>query len=928
MTPERWQQINQVFDEAFEQPAAERAAFLTRVCAGDEELRRRVEAMLAADAQADLLLDRPAQAVAAELLSAETSSTHESEILSGHTIGSYRLLREIGRGGMGKVYLARDERLDRRVALKLLPAGLTDDADRVARFQREARAASALNHPNILTIYDFGQDADQHYIAAELVEGRTLRALIGQPGCTLNQALDIAIQIASALAAAHAAGIVHRDIKPENVMLRTDGFVKVLDFGLAKLTELKARDWDILRTSDGETGKPTLPLSHSPILTWATRPGILMGTVAYMSPEQARGLEVDARSDLFSLGVVLYEMLTGERPFTGETPTDVLAALIEREPPALPFGLLPEKADAAVRAELQRVVSRALAKPLDKRYQTAGEMLDELKRLRQELEFATKLRGDSAAKALRARTEAGQATPADLPTSPAGQATARPDARPIFRLSYLRRHRRLAVLALVTLVLLTVGGALAARWLIKRNSALNSIAVLPFVNVGNDSQMEYLSDGLTESLIGSLSQLPSLSVMARNTVFTYKGREVDPRLVGADLKVRAVVTGRVLRQGERLLIRAELVDTANGARLWGDEYERPLADLLTLERELTREISEALRPRLRSNEQRQLTSRQSANSEAYRLYLLGRHFWSQGTRATQEKALTYYNQAIALDPGYALAYAGIANVYAVSSSQYLPPSEAIPKARQAALTALRLDETLPEAHHALALVKFFGDWDWAGAEHEYKRALELNPSFVYGYAAYANLLAHQGRYEEALRAANRAQALDPLSSNASFSLGQIFYFARQYDRALVYFQKIVDLGQNTGGGHLQLGRTLSQQGKHQQAISELRQAFALNQQHTFRSWLAYGYARAGQRDEAWQLLRELEAVAKQDWVSPVHLARIYIALGDKDRAFDWLRKAYAEHSEYLLSLGQEPVYDPLRSDPRFTEMMRGIGLTP
>jgi serine/threonine protein kinase len=388
MTPERWQQINQVFDEALAQPAAERAAFLTRACAGDAKLRRRVEAMLAADAQTDLLLDRPAQAAAAELFSAETSATQESEILSGHTIGSYRLLHEIGRGGMGKVYLARDERLDRRLALKLLPARLTGDASRVARFQREARAASALNHPNILTIYDFGQDANRHYIASEYVEGQTLRDLLNEGNLTPMQALDVAAQVASALAAAHQAGIVHRDIKPENVMLRPDGYVKVLDFGLAKLTEVRSSTDDAATLASGDSG-------------FETRTGMVLGTVSYMSPEQASGQKVDARTDLFSLGVVLYEMVTGHRPFEGRTRNHLLVAILDAEPPPLSSYL-------AAPPQLESIINRALRKDREQRYQTAKDLLADLSKLKQDLELQARLRSNSTEESqAKARTRAG-----------------------------------------------------------------------------------------------------------------------------------------------------------------------------------------------------------------------------------------------------------------------------------------------------------------------------------------------------------------------------------------------------------------------------------------------------------------------------------------------------------------------------------------
>ncbi|MGE0128010.1 MAG: protein kinase [Blastocatellales bacterium] len=921
MTPERWRQINQVFNEALALPAAERAAFLAHACAGDDEVRRRVEAMLAADAQDDLLVDRPVHEAAAGLISHADFAAMESGTFIGRKIGSYRLLQEIGRGGMGKVYLARDERLDRQVALKLLPASLTGDAGRVARFQREARAASALNHPNILTIYDFGQESGEHYIASEFVEGRMLRSLIGSPELTLNQTLDIIIQVVGALDAAHRARIIHRDIKPENIMLRPDGYVKVLDFGLAKLTETESptgssRDTAETKASDNASG-------------FETQTGFVLGTVNYMSPEQARGQKTDNRTDIFSLGVVFYELITGERPFRGRTRNHVLVEILDNDPP--PLNLLAEKEDSNA-AELQRIISRALAKPPDERYQSAAEMLDDLKRLKQELEFTAKLRGDSAELALRSKDKSEPSAKPSAVESQSknshGQAAARATSESFSRFGFLRSRLRLTVFALAVVALMAAGGVFAERWLNGRGAALDSVAVLPFANASGDPQMEYLPDGLTESLIGSLSQLPSLRVMARNTVFTYKGREVDPRQVGGDLNVRAVVTGRVRRQGDRLLIRAELVDATDGARLWGEEYERPLADIPTVEREITREISEALRLRLSGAEQRQIAKRQSDSSEAYRLYLLGRHLYLQHTPAGYEQALAYFNQAIALDPNYALAHAGVSLVYSTISAQILPPAEAMPKARQAALTAIRLDETLPEAHNALALVRSWGDWDWAGAESEYKRAIELNPNFILAITHYCGLLLSQGRFEEALAEARRSQELDPLSFQAHYSLARVYFFARRYEQALSYSRKMVELSPNIATAHAILGLVLSQQGKHEEAISELRRGFDLNRQHSHRAWLAYGYARAGRRDEALKLLRKLESLATRERVSPIYIARIYCGLGDRENALAWLRKAYDERSDHMLIIGVDPAYDPLRSDPRFIEMLRGIGLKP
>ncbi len=838
--------------------------------------------------------------------------------LAGQTICQYELLRELGRGGMGAVYLAYDPRLGRQVALKLLSRRSTSDAERVRRFRQEARAISTLNHPNILTIHEIGEaqtaEGLVYYIATEFVEGGTLRTLLRGAGLTLGELLDTAVQAAGALSAAHQAGIVHRDIKPENIMLRPDGLVKVLDFGLAKLTDTHAA--------------PATPATFS---TVDTDPGQLMGTISYMSPEQARGLEVDGRTDIFSLGVVLYELLTGRAPFAGATTGDVLVSILEREPPAL------QTYAPQMPAALQRIVKRALAKDCNQRYQQAAAFASELKELKQELELAANFKriGDTLTGQPSLSLRVGQAAPgADAREAAAftTKAAGRPTGKSRRLLTRLSAHRKGLALSVALLVLLLAGVTLSQLWRMSHTATgFDTLAVLPFVNVAADPELEYLADGLTESLMQNLQQqLPGLRVMARGTVFTYKGREVDPRQVGNDLKVRAIITGRVQRQGERLVIAAELADTSDGTQLWSERYQKTAADLQAVQAEIVREVTLKLRPPLRNSTGQPTAQPPAVNSEAYQLYLKGRYFQRQLTKESGEKALALFNQALALEPRFALPHSGIALVYQDFSSQYLAPREAIPKARQAALTALALDDQLAEAHFALAQAKIY-DWDWAGAELEFKRTLALNPNFIDARFYYASALARLKRFAEAEAIMEKALELDPLSQQVCLGLGNIFYFARQYERARTQANKTLELdpaGFWASAAHRVLGGILLQQQHYQQGLAEYRQSFEISRTNSTKSWLAYAYAVAGQPREARALLRQLEAAAKKQWLSPVYLARVHIGLGELAEALKYLNQAYVAQSDHLVHISVDPVYDPLRNAPRFRDLLRAVGFTP
>ncbi len=854
MTPERWQQIEQLYHAALTRAPVERAAFLALVCAADESLRHEVEVLLAANAEASGFLTLPALQCEAQQMAAETPPG----LAIGQQLGHYKILAPIGAGGMGEVYLARDARLERQVAIKVLPAQFTRDAERLQRFLREAQAASALNHPNIITIHEIGQAAGAlQFIVTEFIDGETLRQRLGGEKLPPAQALDLAVQMAGALKAAHACGIVHRDIKPENVMVRPDGLVKVLDFGLAKLTERRPTP----PTDLVDTQALTAILAR-------TEPGTVMGTPAYMSPEQARGLTVDARTDIFSLGIMLYEMLAGRRPFTGATISDVLVALLDREPPPL-TELAPD-----VSAPLAASIARALVKDCAGRYQTMAEFLLELEHHKLRLGFEAEL----------ARSGSSDPTPKRPPKRPATNPAA-------------RRARK----------------------------TIDALAVLPLVNASADPETEYLSDGLTESLINNLSRLPRLRVMARATVFRYKGRgELDPRTVGSELDVRAVLTGRVLHRGDQLIIKVELVSTDDGAQLWGEQYQRPFSDIFTLEDEMAREISANLRLRLSGAQKNRLAKPPSTNVAAYQLYLQGRHHLNKWTAEGFQKALEYLQQAVALDPHFALAYAGLSDVLSdLCTRGHVAAHEYFPKAKAAALRALALDDKLAEAHCTLAKALHYYDWDWPAAEREYKLALKLNPNRSIILIQYSMFLVCQERFVEALRMANRAQELDPLSAYVGLVRGWLLWLSQQDELCIQQGQKLVELEPSFYGGHWLIAVTYFQQGRYAEALPCYQQANSLGNTPQLKVGLARASAALGQPEQARQVIAELQHLSH---VPSYYLGEIYAELNDLEQAFAWLERAYEERDSHLVIFKLDRCFDKLRGDPRYASLLRRIGL--
>jgi serine/threonine protein kinase/Flp pilus assembly protein TadD len=804
---------------------------------------------------------------------------------SGTTLGRYKVLSLLGAGGMGEVYLAHDTRLNRKVALKVLPADLISNRQRLHRFEQEAQAASALNHPNIITIHEIGVEGKTHFIATEYIEGETLRQKI-QTRLEIAGTLHIATQIAAALDAAHQSGIVHRDIKPENVMLRGDGLVKVLDFGLAKLAQRK-------EDAPFDSQTPTRAQVK-------TMPGAVMGTVAYMSPEQARGLEVDARTDIFSLGIVLYEMLTGRLPFEGATASDMIAAILKTEPTSL---------DENTPLELQRIVRKGLQKNADERYQTAKDLLIDLKALKHEQDFTAELKRSS------------------IPTKSEQSAlTQDRSIHTTFSAEYItsgiKQHKLSFAVALA--VLLTALGL--SYWYFNRISPtttqIESIAVLPFKNESGNADTEYLSDGMTESLINSLSQLPNLLVKARSSVFRYKGKDVEPQTIASELSVQAILNGRVVQRGDSLTLYLSLVDARTGNQIWGEQYNRKLTDLVALQSEIARDVSQKLRARLSGADEQKVAKNYTANAEAYQLYLKGRFYWNKRTPQDMWKSIEYFRQAIALDPNYALAFTGLADAYALLSNYGdAQPRETKPTAREAALKALSLDDRLAEAHATLGAILNDYDYDFTGAEREYKRAIELNPNYASAHQWYGELLTHQGRHEEALAELRRALEIDPLSLIINSVYGESMVFARRYDEAITQLKKTVELDANFATAHINLSTVYQLKDNYAESIAELAKFQELIGEQRDSASTRESFAQGG-----WEgFLRAITGTRRPVNIPSYIVATFHAELGEKDKTFAELNKSYENREFFMVLLKVDPRFDDLRSDPRFQDLLRRVG---
>jgi serine/threonine protein kinase/tetratricopeptide (TPR) repeat protein len=855
MTPERWQRVKELFHGALERSADERPAFLAEACGDDDEARAALEHLLDAHAQAERFLETPAVGAGTET---------QPPPLSGQVIGHYEIRARLGVGGMGEVYEAYDRRLKRLVAIKLVAGG---DARAQARLWREAEHASGLNHPNICVIYEIGEAESLAYIVMERVEGRPLSDVIPDDGFPTETALGYTLEIASALAHAHAHGIVHRDLKSANVMVTPEGRMKVLDFGLAR------------RLGDG-------PLGAGPETSSWTIPGTIAGTLSYMAPEVLRGERADARSDVWALGVVLHEMLTGERPFAGQTPFELSSVILNGAPRALP---------ARAPASLLAVVRRCLQKDPAARYPTAIELQAALEAAR------------SGTQSIRDRMAA------TLPT-------------------WSGRSWRLPAVAITALLLL---GAVSIQPVWKRlmrlsgSGGIRSLVVLPLANVSGDPAQDYLSDGLTEALIADLGTISTLRVTSRTTAMSYRGTKKALPQIARELGVDAVVEGSVAREGNRLRITAELIEASSDRHLWAQTYEASLRDVLVIQRGAVREIAGELRAQLTPRDQARLTLVRTVDAEVYESYLKGRYYWNKRTEESLRTAIEHFDAAVRGDPTYAPAHAALADSYNQLGTVMLgsaPPSMMRPRAAEAAIRALQIDPELAEAHATLGYIKHY-DWQWAEAERELRRALELNPSYSLAHIWYANFLVCRKRLDAAVAEVRKAEELDPLSMVVLTNVGWTLDLTGRLPEAVEEYRKALELDTNYVQAHWRLGDAYARLGRYDDAAREVERAVALTRRSpSSLARLAHVYARSGRRMESKALLDELLVLSARQYVSPQGISLVYLMLGDDRRGFEWLEKAYAERSNGIAYLAIDPDLVSWHGDPRFRDLLRRVGL--
>jgi serine/threonine-protein kinase len=864
MKAERWQQINDLFQSAAERSPEERAAFLNEACHGDERLCREVKSLIASYERAGNFIESPAFEIAPELLTNDRPGA-----LVGESIGHYQIESLIGVGGMGEVYLARDERLGRKVALKFLPQSLTGDEAQLDRLEHEARTASALNHPNILTVHEIGVDGRRHFIATEFIEGETLRAVLKQRKLDLPEALNIAIQVGSALAAAHKSGVLHRDIKPENIMLRPDAYVKVLDFGIAKLSEQKEAPSQAEMRINGR---------------FQTGIGLVFGTARYVSPEQTRGQGADARSDIWSLGVVLYEMVAGIPPFSGATTSDCIASILKTEPAPL-SDALPD-----VPAKLQSIVQKTLRKNRDGRYQTIKEMLTDLRNLKQELE-----------------TEASHQI----------------EAHPV--VSKIKRHKRRALLTVAAAML---AAAVFAYFFYFDAPAQppteKSIAVLPFADLSPARNQEYFCDGIQEEILTRLSRIADLKVISRTSTQRFKNAPNNLPQIARQLGVAHILEGTVQKADDQVRVNVQLIKAEGDSHLWSEKYDRRVTDIFAVESEIATNIAAVLQAKLTGAEQRAIARQPTENAAAHQSYLKGAYFFNKRTVPDLRTAIEYFEDAISKDPGYALAYAGMADACTILSVLGgEDPTETVSKAKVAARKALQLDDTLPEAHNSLGLILAYYEFDFAQSKKEFERAIELNPNYADAHHQFGNVnLIKIGEFDRAIAEGTRAVELDPLSLIINADLGQNYLMARRYDEAIEQSRKTLALDPRFYLAHWNLGEALQMKGQMREAVAAYEKTVELTDDPRALAMLAQGYAKIGQSDRARNVLSQLEQLAANRYVGAFRLAIVHLALGENEKALEQIERACRKPVDPdVINLKIEPLLDPLRGEPRFERLV-------
>jgi len=822
-------------------------------------------------------------------------------------LGTYEIISALGSGGMGEVYLAKDNKLHRKVALKILTAEFAADSTRMSRFNQEAMAAAALNHPHIAHIYEVGTTEGVQFIAMEYIDGDTLRYRV-RKGMKLPVILEIASQACSALVAAHAMGIIHRDIKPENIMVRRDGYIKLLDFGLAKLSEPESITTD--------TEAPTKAIVN-------TTAGTVMGTAIYMSPEQAKGIQLDPRTDLWSLGVVLYEMVTGNVPFAGESSAESISLILQCQPAPL------TRFAKEIPAELERIVTKALTKDREERYQTAKDMLIDLRNLKRKLEVDAELERTAAPHRQQSSTSSSHdssATTSDdvLTTVPANSAPLASSTASI--VASIEHHKFFAAMIVLAIVIAITGLSLYPRFYPrppKPSVTIDSIAILPFVNQNNDPNTEYLADGIPESIINTLAQLPNLKVMSRNSVFHYKGRDIDAQAVAKELNVQAVLIGRVTQLGDGLSINAELINAEDNSDIWGEQYNnRKLSDVFAVQEEIAKKISDKLRLRLSGTEQQQLAKRSTENLKAFQYYTQGQSYAQRRTREDLLTAVRYYENAINEDPNYALAYAGLADAYEQLAIRiYIAPREGRRKSEEYARKALALDENLAEAHAAVGQnYVTFAPYNFRLGDPELRHAIELSPSLALAHQYLGLSLVRQGRLDESLVEMLKARELDPLSSIIARQVALPYYVRRDNVRALEMLRQANQLGPPFTT-FTEIGIYI-QNGSLNEALAELAKA---KRERENDATLIYStgmvYAAQRKRAEALEIIKELEEMSGSTWDQAYLIAKIYVTLNEKEQALTWLERGVASGAIGIF-IKDDPVWDPIRNDPRFIDLVR------